>query len=216
MEDTNQPYTYTFSGIGDKITPAYCGGACYRSIKTTSNTSHVNYLLSSNDKLGNYKKTVVYRDTLVDLTCDKDEDTQLGCDYVDCFDTGEQANPNVIGMELKDEDTEWYYSNSHVTRSVKVDKPYCENLGNDSYFYPDDERCHDSDLCNRKSNSYCQPIINAEAAAFEELRAQIEADFEESKAIYEQERELAWLAYLETNPPTLPVPEIVSDEDLPF
>ena len=191
MIRTDAEPTYSYSS-GNVIGPTYCEGACYRSIPSSPNET---VFKRTNDKFGKYNETYIYQDTLVGYTCPVVKEVSVGCNYVDCFNTGEAENPNVISMVLEDIDQTWYYSNPHVTRDVKVDKPYCENLGDDDYFYPGDYRCND-DFCPEKATEHCIPVVNAEEAADIQHRAEVNDHYNEAMLVFEEVKQQAYYNYL--------------------
>ena len=193
MERTDDEITYDFTS-GNAIGPTYCEGACYRSIYSSPNET---VFSKTNSKFGYYNETTIYQDMLVGYTCPITKEVALGCDYVDCFNTGENDNPNVIGMKKEEPNLIWYYSNPHVTKNVKVDKPYCKasELAVNSYFYPDDYRC-DDDYCPAKATDYCVPIIDEEKNQDEQNRNQISQHYEEALAVYEVIKMQSYYEYM--------------------
>ena len=197
VDDTYNP---TFEN-GREISASACQGMCFRHYITTNNATHINYETKTNEIKGNYKKKITYSDNLVNNYCDKYQEVELMCDYVDCFVTGNQdnVNTNVIGMKLIDENKKWYYSNNKVRREVLIDKPYCENPGTDAYFYPGDSRCSNiEDICDAGARAECSPTITAEYdAVAAEINAAEEA-YETELAAYNQEYVSALEDYLLT------------------
>lgn len=198
MDPTDDDVVYDV--VSNAISTSYCNGACYHNVENTTNTSHVNHFQDVNTLFGTYRKQITYMDTLVGITCPIYSEEKKYCDYVDCFNTfpeetepvevtepeecddpesedcemnyeEEPANPNLISMKLEEENKLWYYSNSHVTRKVEKDKPYCDDVTTNSRFTKYDDRCADAEItCQSYATATCQ----AEAEQFNNLMAAYE------------------------------------------
>ena len=198
--DENPTYEYDDSDSNNnRITASYCQGVCYHNMKTTDNVNHVNYMVNTNDRFGNYNKTLMYQDHNVELTCPVTVTETQYCNYVSCFDTFSDSifeNNNVISMELSDPDFEWSYSDSRVTKEVVIEKPYCENLGSSDYFHPNDRRCLDPEFCQTKGLAYCEPIVSQEQQVIQEQNDTLKRNYETNLEIYTLERAEAYTQYL--------------------
>lgn len=174
-------YVHGESSAGLEITAYNCNGMCLKEYKTTE-LEHRNSLSGTNSIYGNYNKTISYRDTLVNLECNQTDEVTLYCNYVNCFDTGNTKNPNVISLKLYEEDLTWTYSNSQITTTIQASDPVCDNPPGPVLFNRDDSRCTKVNdqytYCNNQATQYCALRLEDERVS---VQAQNDAMDEERR-----------------------------------